>query len=246
MSETLFKCYRCGYMHNSLNSFKLHLERKRECKPKESEIRLSEVKKQYQDYLEKKEKKHDDTFKVQESQLAAGSSIGATTSLRRMSTGSEVETKRSVTPEKRRKTKKLRIFGNENLDYISKSDIIAYVNDPLKGIQEIIKLIYFHKDHPENHTVRLIEGDEHAVEVNTEDGWTKAKIKRVFTKMLYKAADILEYNVPKKYFSTEFRNFIESMGDFDNEELEILIIEELGDNVLKCMKELAEQEPGSA
>lgn len=246
MTETLFKCYRCGYQQGSFRLFQQHLERKRECKPTESDMTLSQVKKQYQDYLEKKGKKIDDTCKVQESKPATGSSNNATTSLRRMSTGSDIETKRSVTPEKRRKIKKLRIFGNESLDYISKSDIIAYVNDPLKGIQDIIKMIYFHKDHPENHTVRLIDGDEHAVEIHTEDGWTKARMKRVFTKLVYKAADLQEYNIGKKYWTTEYKNFIESMGEFDNDDLITLITDEVFDTVQNCMKELAEQEPGSA
>lgn len=195
--------------------------------------------------FDKKEAKKD-TNAVEESSVNESNGIGATTSLRRMSTGTEVETKRSVTPEKRRKMKKLRIFGNENLDYISKSDIIAYVNDPLKGIQEIIKLIYFHKDHSENHTVRLIENDNNAVEIHIEDGWTKARMKKVFTKLLFKASDILEYGIPKKYFSPEFRNFIESMGEFDNDDLITLITDEVFDTVQNCMKELAEQEPGSA
>ena len=232
MSETKFRCFRCGYENGDLHAFKKHMERRRECKPKESDITIAEVKKQYQQYLDKNE-----TTKEDDSNINNGAMSSITNSI-----GDAEVTKRSETPEKKRKLRKLRIFGNENLDYFSKSDIIGYVNDPLKGIQEIIKSIYFHKDHTENHTVRMIEGDGTFVEIHTEDGWTRARTKRVFTKLVYRAGDILEYNVPKKHWTNEFKNFIESMGEFDNEELLALIIEEVGDTVLNCMKDLVELE----
>lgn len=227
MSETIFKCHRCGYENGSLRLFKQHLERIRECKPKESDIPLQEVKKQYQELLEKKEK----------SSTTTASSSSKTCD-------------RTDTPERKRKSKRtLRIFGNENLDYLSKATIIKYINDPLKGIQDIIKLIYFDKEHGENHTVKWITTTDDVksqVEIYTEDGWTRARTKRVFTKMIYRASDILEYNIPKKHWTNEFRNFIEGMGELDNDELLSLIIEETGDTVVKSMQNIEIAEPSSA
>jgi len=199
MAETIFKCSRCGYENNSLRGFKQHLERKRECKPKESDIPLSDVKLQYQGIFQNR-----------------------------------VE---SPSAEKKRK-KKHRFFGHENLDYISKPNIVQHVSNPLKGIQDIIKDVYFNKDHEENNTIRTIDGDDDNVEVFTEDGWIKAVQKKVFTKMIYRASDIMEYNVAKKHWNAEFSNFIDSMGEMDNDELLVLILEEVGNTVVNAEKEL--------
>jgi hypothetical protein len=203
-SQTIFKCSRCGYDSESLREFKKHLERVRECNPKESDISLQDVKQQYKDILDS----------------------------------------RSGSP-KRKKKRSLRIFGNESLDYLSKSDISTYVSDPLKGIQEIIKAIYFHKEHDENHTIRTINEDTVQVEIYTEDGWVKVKQRRVFPKMIYKASDIMEYNIPKKHWTAEFKNFIEGMGELDNDELLGLIVEELSNTIAIGEKELAENEPNN-
>lgn len=202
MSETIFKCSRCGYESPNLTLFKLHLtKRKTECQPKESDMSVEDVRNQYKDILEKLQRK-----------------------------------------ERKEKKKKLRIFGNENLDYFTKSGIISYVQDPLKGIQDIIRDIYFHKDHEENHTIRTIDSNADNIEIFTEDGWLRIKnVKRVFTKMIYKASDIMEYNIPKKCWTDEFRNFIEGMGDLDNDDLLSLIIEETGDNVINACKELHQE-----
>jgi hypothetical protein len=64
--------------------------------------------------------------------------------------------------------------------------------------------------------------------------------------MIYRASDILEYNIPKKHWTNEFRNFIEGMGELDNDELLSLIIEETGDTVVKSMQNIEIAEPSSA
>lgn len=205
MSETIFKCSRCGYKNDNLTLFKQHLtKRKTECRPKESDISIEDVKKQYKDIL-----------------------------------GKDKEPKEKKERKERKRKLRVRNFGNENLDYFTKPGIIPHVKDPLKGIQDIIRDIYFHKEHEENHTVRTIDSNTEQIEIYTEDGWLKTKnVKRVFTKMIYKASDIMEYNIPKKHWTDEFRNFIEGMNDLDNDELLALIIEEVGDTVLSCCKEL--------
>jgi hypothetical protein len=205
MSETIFKCSRCGYDSPNLTLFKQHLtKRKTECQPKESNMSIEDVRKQYKDILEKRERREK--------------------------------------KDRKERKKKLRNFGNENLDYFTKSGIIQYVQDPLKGIQEIIRDIYFHKDHEENHVVRTIDDNADNIEIFTEDGWLRIKnVKRVFTKMIYKASDIMEYNIPKKNWTDEFHNFIEGMGDLSNDELLDLIIEETTDNVVNACKELHQE-----
>ena len=139
--------------------------------------------------------------------------------------------------EKHSEKKRRRTFGQENLDYIEKTHLIEYVGDPLSGIQEIIQEIYFNKGREENHTVRMINGDTSCVEIYTEDGWMKANQKKVFSKMIYRASDIMEYNIPKKHWNSEFKHFIEGMGELDNEELLVLILEEVENTVLNAEKE---------
>ena len=45
-------------------------------------------------------------------------------------------------------------IGSENLSYITKEDVDALIAESFMCIQRLVKLIYFHPDHPENHSVR--------------------------------------------------------------------------------------------
>lgn len=197
----MFKCFRCGYEHDVLNLFKKHLERKTECKPKQSDISLMDVKQKY--YKE-------------------WQAISSTES-----------------PKTRRKRKvKLRQFGDEVRDYLKKEMLNEYILDPLKGIQSIIKDIYFNNDHEENHTIRTHPTEGNSVEIYMNDSWTRANKQKTYDKMIYRAADILENNTTKKNWTSEFKNFIGGMGEIDNDELLQHIREEVEDTVCNAEREM--------
>ncbi len=134
---------------------------------------------------------------------------------------------RPSSPGRRRRRKKLRPFGAEKRDHIKRDMLKDCVADPLRGVQTIIGMIYCNDDYDENKNIRLLKDDENNVEVYMGDVWSRKSKRQVFDKLIYMACDILEYNVPKKYWTTEFTNFVNGMGEMDNDDLLELIREEV-------------------
>lgn len=214
--STLFKCSRCGYENESLTSFKKHLTRKTECKPKKSDISLDDVREQY---------KH---------LLAEPINISQPVKMEHTSTPSSSP----IQEKRRKKTRKLRNFGDETRDYLKRDSYKEFLVDPLKGIQEIIMEIYFNDAHEENSTVRSVEDDSDTIEIHFEDGWVKRPKIRIYDKMIYRAAEILENCISKKLWTPEFKNFITGMGEIDNDDLLELIREEVDNTILRAENEL--------
>lgn len=134
---------------------------------------------------------------------------------------------RPNSPGRRRRRRKLRPFGAEKRDHIKRDMLKDCVADPLQGVQTIIRMIYCNDDYDENKNIRLLKEDENNVEVYMGDMWSRKSKRQVFDKLIYMACDILEYNVPKKYWTTEFTNFVNGMGEMDNDDLLELIREEV-------------------
>lgn len=231
MSTTLFKCSRCGYENKSLHQFKNHLKRKTECKPKESDIPFEDVKQQFQHLLVAKSKPSEpipirttDPPTPPPSPEPLSPIAGSPQTV-------------PTVPDRRRRRRKVRNFGDECRDYMKRESYKEYVEDPLKGIQEIIKEIYFNEEHEENATVRSIAGDSDAIEIHFEDGWVKRSKTRIYDKMIYRAAEILENCINKKLWTPEFLNFISGMGEIENEDLLELIREEVDNTILHAENE---------
>lgn len=148
---------------------------------------------------------------------------------------------RPSSPSRRRRRKKLRPFGAEKRDHIKRDMLKDCVADPLRGVQTIIRMIYCNNDYDENKNIRLIKDDENNVEVYMGDTWSRKSKRQVFDKLIYMACDILEYNVPKKYWTTEFTNFVNGMGEMDNDDLLELIREEVDTTFLMQEIDAAEK-----
>lgn len=133
----------------------------------------------------------------------------------------------------RRRKGSVRSFGNEKRDYIKRDMLKDCVRDPLSGVQTIIRYIYCNDEHDVNHNIRLIQDDEHNVEIVIDDVWVRRSKKQVYDKIIYMACDILEYNIAKKYWTTEFRNFVTGMGEMDNDNVLELIREEVETTLLE-------------
>lgn len=146
--------------------------------------------------------------------------------------------------EKKKKKKKLRDFGDEFREYIRRDILEEYINDPLKGIQFIIKEIYFNEAHEENHTLRPM-ASEMTVEVHLNERWVRVDKTKTYDKLIYRAVDILENNTLKKHWTPEFKNFIKSMGEIDCDELLFLIREEVEETILNAEKEWVKAHDGS-
>lgn len=238
MSSTVFKCSRCGYQSEILYLFKRHLGRKHECKPKESDISLMDVKQQFEMQMST----HNQMNGSPPSDADAEKSFTHQTIIGPLCDGETSKRSQSpTTPERRKKKKKLRCFGQESRDHLKRESLNEFIHDPLKGIQAVIRDIYFNKDHEENHTIRSIRGEYDSLEIHQNDVWVKADKTKLYDMMIYRATDILENSTLKKNWTEEFRNFIEGMGEMDNECLLVLIREETDDTIMHSEIELKKQ-----
>jgi hypothetical protein len=127
--------------------------------------------------------------------------------------------------------KLLRPFGQEKRDYI-KRDFLKEkcVNDPLKGLQNVITELYFSPNHNENHNIRQSE-NENSIEVYNGETWVRRPKIQIYNKMIYMACDMLEYNIPRKYWTEEFEKFLYGMNDLNNDELLEFIREEIDETI---------------
>ncbi len=143
-----------------------------------------------------------------------------------------IPVKRTAPTQPRRR--RLRLFGHERRDYIKREFLKDCVSDPLKGVQTVISQIFFNEEHDENHNVRYLANDPDYMEIYKEENtWVKRNKQQIYDKMIYMACDILEYNIPKKYWTTEFANFVSGMGGMDNDDLLELIREEVESTVIE-------------
>jgi hypothetical protein len=140
--------------------------------------------------------------------------------------------------ERKKKKRRLRDFGDEFREHIRRDMLEEYINDPLKGIQFIIKEIYFNESHSENRTIRPMSSGSLTVEVHLNERWVRVDKIKTYDKLIYRAVDILENNTYKKNWTPEFRNFIKSMGEIDCDELLFLIREEVEETIVNAQQEL--------
>ena len=138
--------------------------------------------------------------------------------------------------KRKRKRRKLRNFGDEYMDYIKRDALQEFVSDPLKGIQEIIRMVYFNPDREENYTIRSIADESGVVEVHIDEAWVRKNKRYIYDKMIYLATAIMEYNIAKKSWTPEFTNFITDMGELENDNILELIREEVDDTVATAEK----------
>lgn len=95
--------------------------------------------------------------------------------------------------------KPLCIFGEEDLSYIVKVDMINDYEriarrDPSKVIPTVVKDIYFNSDHPENHTVRIenIHGNLAMIRVGLPDKWEYVDRRETIHNMIRTGINAME------------------------------------------------------
>ena len=94
----------------------------------------------------------------------------------------------------------LNIFGHEKMDYITNDEaaLLNAIRSGETGLQEIIKRIYFHKEHPENQTVQLSNARSGLCTVWDGTAWKFRPSETVTYDMMYKAAMPLHLKYSKE------------------------------------------------
>ena len=105
---------------------------------------------------------------------------------------------------------------------------------PYDSIQELIKMLYFNSEHPENHNVKITNKKEPYALVWNDPIWELRKKKTVVKDMVDKGYMMIDTNhdnidkTNKKYinFQNKFEDDSTNIKDKIEEETEIVIINE--------------------
>jgi hypothetical protein len=65
----------------------------------------------------------------------------------------------------------LNVFGKEDLSMITENVKQELIKGPFKMMPKLMEMIYFNKDHPENHTMKLVNKKEKIMKIHDKEGW---------------------------------------------------------------------------
>ena len=128
-------------------------------------------------------------------------------------------------------------YGKENTDYLTAEKIAQLLNRPFDSIQDLIKMLHFNVDHPENHNVKITNKKEPFALVWNDPIWELRKKKTVVKDMVdkgYMMIDTTHDEVShdskenKKYlkFQNNFEDDASNIKELIEDETEIMIINE--------------------
>ena len=125
-------------------------------------------------------------------------------------------------------------YGKENTDYLTVEKIKALLDKPFDSVQELIKMLHFNSDHPENHNVKITNKKEPYALVWNDPIWELRKKKTVVKDIVdkgYMMIDSTHDNMDES--NSKFINFQDHYEDEETEtrdkieeEAEIVIINE--------------------
>ena len=129
-------------------------------------------------------------------------------------------------------------YGKENTDYMTVDKIKTLLNRPYDSIQDLIKILHFNADHPENHNVKITNKKEPFALVWNNPIWEIRKKKSVVKDLVDKGYMMIDTTYDEIYHDTnkENKKYINFQHNFENEttnikdkiegEAEIMIINE--------------------
>ena len=125
-------------------------------------------------------------------------------------------------------------YGKENTDYLTVEKIKKLLDRPYDSVQELIKMLHFDSNHPENHNVKITNKKEPYALVWNDPIWELRKKKSVVKDLVDKGYMMIDTthddidNPNKKYinFQNNFEDDSTNIKEKIEEESEIVIINE--------------------
>ena len=125
-------------------------------------------------------------------------------------------------------------YGKENTEYLTVDKIKKLLDRPYDSVQELIKMLHFDTNHPENHNVKITNKKEPYALVWNDPIWELRKKKSVVKDLVDKGYMMIDTthddidNPNKKYinFQNNFEDDSTNIKDKIEEESEIVIINE--------------------
>ena len=124
-------------------------------------------------------------------------------------------------------------YGKENTDYLTVEKIKKLLDRPYDSVQELIKMLHFDSNHPENHNVKITNKKEPYALVWNDPIWELRKKKSVVKDLVDKGYMMIDTthdidNPNNKYinFQNNFEDDSTNIKDKIEEESEIVIFNE--------------------
>jgi hypothetical protein len=125
-------------------------------------------------------------------------------------------------------------YGKENTDYLTAEKIEKLLDRPYDSIQDLIKMLHFNVEHPENHNVKITNKKEPFALVWNDPIWEIRKKKSVVKDMVDKSYVMIDTTHDdsdkpnKKYinFQNNFEDDSSNIKEKIEEESEIVILNE--------------------
>lgn len=83
-------------------------------------------------------------------------------------------------------------FGKENVEYLTKTFMKELVKIPYIAVPKLVKNVYFHPGHPENHNVKITNRKLPYASVWNNDKWETRSKKEVIENMVDKSYNLIE------------------------------------------------------
>ena len=109
-------------------------------------------------------------------------------------------------------------YGKENTNYLTVDKIKALLDRPFDSVQELIKMLHFDSDHPENHNIKITNKKEPYALVWNDPIWELRKKKSVVKDIVdkgYMMIDTTHSNMDES--NSKFINFQDEFEDEENE-----------------------------
>ena len=63
----------------------------------------------------------------------------------------------------------LNVFGKENMEMVTDEIKKEMIKGPFKMMPKLLEMIYFNKDHPENHTMKLVNKNKDVMKIHDKE-----------------------------------------------------------------------------
>jgi hypothetical protein len=94
----------------------------------------------------------------------------------------------------------MNIFGKENLSMVTDDVKKEMIKGPFKMMPKLLEMIYFNKNFPENHTMKMVNKNKDIMKIHDKDGWK-----------LVDKADTIDYVLEDKNYEVD--NFYDENSD---------------------------------
>jgi len=107
----------------------------------------------------------------------------------------------------------LNYFGKENLSMLTKDVKYQLIRGPFKMMPKLLEMIYFNKNYPENHTIKMVNKNKDVMKIHKKTGWELVDKKDTVEYMLedknYEVDSFFDNNIKEfsKFVNKTYKNF---------------------------------------